>query len=128
MGAGAHVAVRCARPLPGHGDDPLAAPGGGGAGASGGAVMDFYAVLDQVLDLLRQRGRVTYRALKRQFELDDDVLEDLKEEIIEAHRLAIDEEGKVLVWTGDAAPVPPPAAVPAPPPERPPLAYTPTHL
>lgn len=27
--------------------------------------MDFYAVLDQVLDLLRQRGRVTYNALKR---------------------------------------------------------------
>src|SRR5262245_39885950 len=90
--------------------------------------MDFYAVLDQVLDLLRQRGRVTYRALKRQFDLDDAVLEDLKAEIIEAHRLAIDEEGKVLVWTGDAAPVPPPAAVPSPPPEPPPHAYTPTHL
>ena len=90
--------------------------------------MDFYAVLDQVLDLLRQRGRVTYRALKRQFDLDDAVLEDLKAEIIEAHRLAVDEEGKVLVWTGDAAPVPPPAAVPAPPQERPPLDYTPKYL
>ena len=33
--------------------------------------MDFYAVLDQVLDLLRQRGRVTYKDLKRQFGLDD---------------------------------------------------------
>ena len=32
------------------------------------------------------------------------------------------------MWTGDAAPGPPPAAVPAPPQERPPLAYTPTHL
>ena len=31
--------------------------------------MDFYAVLDQVMDLLRQRGRVTYRALKLQFKL-----------------------------------------------------------
>jgi class 3 adenylate cyclase/tetratricopeptide (TPR) repeat protein len=90
--------------------------------------MDFYAVLDQVLDLLRQRGRVTYRALKRQFDLDDAVLEDLKAEIIQAHGMAVDEEGRVLVWTGDAAPVPPPAAVPAPPLERPPLAYTPTHL
>ncbi|MGH8069477.1 MAG: ATP-binding protein [Candidatus Entotheonellia bacterium] len=90
--------------------------------------MDFYAVLDQVLDLLRQRGRVTYRALKRQFDLDDAALEDLKAEIIEAHRLAVDAEGKVLVWTGDAASMPPPAAVPAPPPERPPLAYTPKHL
>ena len=32
--------------------------------------MDFYAVLDQAVDLLRQRGRVTYRALKLQFQLD----------------------------------------------------------
>jgi class 3 adenylate cyclase/tetratricopeptide (TPR) repeat protein len=94
----------------------------------GGVRMDFYAILDQVLDLLRQRGRVTYRALKRQFDLDDAVLEDLKAEIIEAHRLAVDEEGRVLVWTGNAAPVPPSAAVPTVPPERPPLDYTPTHL
>jgi hypothetical protein len=72
--------------------------------------MDFYATLDQVLDLLRQRGRVTYRALKRQFDLDDALLEDLNAEIVEAQRLALDEEGKVLVWTGDAAPVPPAAA------------------
>ena len=46
--------------------------------------MDFYSLLDDVLELLRRRGRVTYRALKRQFHLDDDVLDDLKEEIIKA--------------------------------------------
>jgi hypothetical protein len=40
--------------------------------------MDFYTVLDQTVDLLRQRGRVTYRALKLQFQLDDDQLEALK--------------------------------------------------
>jgi len=28
--------------------------------------MDFYVVLDQVVHLLRRRGRVSYRALKRQ--------------------------------------------------------------
>jgi hypothetical protein len=44
--------------------------------------MGFYDVLDQVLDLLRRRGRVTYRALKREFQLDDAFLEDLKEELI----------------------------------------------
>jgi hypothetical protein len=33
--------------------------------------MDFYDVLDQVVDLLRRRSRVTYRALKLQFKLDD---------------------------------------------------------
>ena len=46
--------------------------------------MDFYAVLDQVVDLLRQRGRVTYRALKLQFTLDDDQLEALKDELLYA--------------------------------------------
>ena len=43
--------------------------------------------------------------LKREFELDDDYIDDLKTEIIDAKRLAADEDGKVLVWTG-AAPVP----------------------
>jgi hypothetical protein len=33
--------------------------------------MGFYEVLDQLVALLRQRGRVTYRALKREFQLDD---------------------------------------------------------
>src|SRR5262249_24443933 len=62
--------------------------------------MNFYEVLDQVVALLRQRGRLTYRALKYQFQLDDDGLEALKEELIQAHRLAEDEDGKVLVWVG----------------------------
>ena len=49
----------------------------------GGYSMDFVAVVDQVIALLRQRGRVAYRTLKRQFQLDDEALEDLK---IETHR------------------------------------------
>src|SRR5262249_20013098 len=48
----------------------------------GGYGMDFYAVLDQAIDLLRQRGRLTYRVLKLQFQLDNDALEILKEELI----------------------------------------------
>ena len=48
--------------------------------------MDFVAVVDQVIALLRQRGRVAYRTLKRHFQLDDEALEDLKEELIEAER------------------------------------------
>ena len=63
-------------------------------------MMDFYEVLDQILTLLRGRGRVTYRALKRQFNLDDALLEDLKEELIYGQQLAVDEDGRVLVWTG----------------------------
>ena len=43
--------------------------------------MEFYEVLEYVLDLLQRHGRVTYRALKRQFHLDDDYIEDLKAEL-----------------------------------------------
>src|SRR5712691_8413560 len=69
---------------------------------AGGCPMDFYAILDQVFALLRQRQRVTYRALKVQFQLEDDALEALKEELIEAQHLAADEAGRILVWIGDA--------------------------
>ena len=62
--------------------------------------MTFEELLDQAIDLLQRRGRLTYRTLKRQFQLDDDVLEDLKEEIIYGQRLAVDEDGRVLIWTG----------------------------
>src|SRR5215813_7966214 len=74
--------------------------------------MDFYAVLDQVLALLRQRGRVSYRALKRQFDLDEAYLDDLKVEIIEVAQCAVDQEGTMLVWTGGAE-VPSTPIVPA---------------
>jgi predicted ATPase/class 3 adenylate cyclase len=63
--------------------------------------MGFYEVVDQIVDLLRRRGRVTYRALKREFQVDDAFLEDLKAELITAQRLAIDEQGEVLVWAGE---------------------------
>jgi class 3 adenylate cyclase/predicted ATPase/energy-coupling factor transporter ATP-binding protein EcfA2 len=64
--------------------------------------MTFDEILTQVLELLQREKRVSYRALKRRFDLDDEYLEDLKDEIIKAKRLAMDEEGFVLVWTGDA--------------------------
>jgi class 3 adenylate cyclase len=51
---------------------------------------------------LQSKQRVSYRALKRQFALDDDYLEDLKAELIKAERVATDEDGDVLVWTGGA--------------------------
>jgi len=62
--------------------------------------VDFVAVLDQVIALLHQRGRLTFPTLQRQFQLDDAALDDLKDELIYGQRLAVDEEGRVLVWTG----------------------------
>src|SRR4029453_4778293 len=89
--------------------------------------MTFDEVLSQVQELLQREHRVSYRGLKRRFALDDDYLEDLKEELIGAKRLATDEAGRFLVWTGDQAPSPavsgfsshPSPAAPAesPPPE-----------
>src|SRR5262245_18708300 len=70
--------------------------------------MEFYEVFERVVDLLRRQGRVSYRALKRQFALDDDYLEDLKTELIAAKRLAVDEQGTVLVWIGESTTTAPP--------------------
>jgi len=64
--------------------------------------MTFEEVLNQALAMLQRQGRVSYRALKRQFGLDDAYLEDLKAEIIAVHQLAVDQDGTMLVWTGDA--------------------------
>ncbi|MBI3302813.1 MAG: AAA family ATPase, partial [Deltaproteobacteria bacterium] len=64
--------------------------------------MTFDEILAQVRELLEREGRVAYRILKRRFELDDEDLEDLKADLIDAKRVAIDEEGKVLVWAGSA--------------------------
>jgi predicted ATPase/class 3 adenylate cyclase len=93
--------------------------------------MTFEEILDQAIALLQRRGRLTYGALKRQFQLDDAYLEDLKNELIEGQRLAADEEGRVLVWIGEGAAAP--ARTPAPPGpvaggQARPIAYTPRHL
>jgi class 3 adenylate cyclase/predicted ATPase len=86
--------------------------------------MTFEEIVDQALAMLQRRGRVAYRTLKRQFNLDDDALQDLKAEIIKAQWLAVDEDGEVLVWTGGQAP----AAEPAREQGRSPRSYTPAHL
>jgi class 3 adenylate cyclase len=88
--------------------------------------MDFVAVVDQVIALLRQRGRVAYRTLKQQFQLDDEALEDLKIELIDSQRVAADEQGTVLVWAGEPALSPAPVATSAP--AAAPLGYTPSYL
>jgi Adenylate and Guanylate cyclase catalytic domain len=86
--------------------------------------MAFDEILAQVLALLQREKRLSYRAVKVRFALDDDHLEALKDEIIEAKQLAVDEHGKVLVWTGSAASLPPPA----PASEHTPRTYTPPYL
>ena len=99
--------------------------------------MEFYELLDQLVDILRNRGRVSYRALKLQFHVDDDYLEAVKEELTEVLELAVDQDGKMLVWTGkdqsapEATPIQSksaPAPAPATAQAHEPLSYTPQHL
>src|SRR5215218_7177862 len=99
--------------------------------------MDYDAVLAQVVALLQQEQRVAYRILKRRLQLDDETLEDLKDDMIYAKKLAMDEDGRVLVWVGGqiSASAPPPvpatpepASALAPDQAREPRSYTPRHL
>jgi hypothetical protein len=89
--------------------------------------MDYEAVLAQVLELLQREKRLSYRVLKRRLGVDDDELEDLKEDLIYAKKLAVDEGGHVLVWTGNAT-AEPPTVSPSRAPAQAPLAYTPLYL
>jgi class 3 adenylate cyclase/predicted ATPase len=110
--------------------------------------MTFDELLEQVLVLLQRDGRVAYRVLKRRFSIDDEYVEDLKADLIDAKRVAMDEDGKVLVWVGAAPVLSTEFRVPSPPQSptpntqhltvvssqlsvvssQPPSAYTPLHL
>src|SRR2546422_5225760 len=73
-----------------------------GSQRSGVPAMDYDALVAKVIELLQREKRVPYRALKRRFDVDDDYIEDLKIDLIEAKRLAVDENDRILVWIGDA--------------------------
>src|SRR5499426_3678308 len=90
--------------------------------------MTFEEILDQATAMLQRRGRLTYSTLKRQFQLDDAALDDVKNELIEGQRLAVDERGNVLVWTGDTASGAAPATAPTLVQTQAPLTYTPAYL
>ena len=98
--------------------------------------MDFLEVVKQTREALQREGRITYRALKRQFALDDEALDDLKYELIEGQEVARDKDGKMLVWTGSLASEkqnPLDSGQTLDPRlndsrHRPPIAYTPAHL
>ena len=80
--------------------------------------MSFEEILDQALAMLQRRGRVTYRTLQRQFNLDDAALEDLKEALLYAHPHVADDPGHGLRWRGETTSTPPPvSSTPQPAPQ-----------
>src|SRR3989475_10048017 len=90
--------------------------------------MEFEEILEQVITLLQHQGRISYGALKRRFQLDDDYLDDLKIELMEAQRLAVDENGRILVWIGDQGAAPLPSAQPVKDTDQAPVSYAPLYL
>jgi class 3 adenylate cyclase/tetratricopeptide (TPR) repeat protein len=90
--------------------------------------MTFEEIRDQATAMLQRRGRLTYGTLKRQFQLDDAALDDLTDELIYGQRVAADEDGRVLVWTGAEISAPHLTAPPVGSQDRVPLAYTPPYL
>src|SRR5215510_9162521 len=88
---------------------------------SGGSAVTFDDILAQIIDLLKRQGRVSYSALKRRFDLDDDYLNDLKDEILFTSPQIVDEGGRGLVWVGEQ----PAASAPLPVPETPVLTSAP---
>ena len=90
--------------------------------------MTFNEVLSQTIAMLHQHGRVSYRALKRQFGIDDEYLADLTEALLFAHPQAIDEGGRGFVWRDTPESAPFTAASPTALPQQAPLTYTPAYL
>ena len=59
--------------------------------------MTFEEILDQAIAMLQRRGRVTYRTLKRQFQLDDaSSRRPSRTNSSRSQPLAVDERGSVL--------------------------------
>ncbi len=90
--------------------------------------MKFSEVIEQAGDLLQRRGRLSYRTLRMEFDLDDEQLDVLKEQLIDIEELATDKDGKMLVWTGDGQAATPSQLAPSQPQSQSPAAYTPPHL
>ena len=97
--------------------------------------MKFSEMVDQARALLQRTGKITYRTLKREFDLDDEALADLKDELLFSDPQVKEEGERGLVWTG-ATPVPSSKfQVPSQDsklrtlnPELSPVSYTPPHL
>jgi hypothetical protein len=68
--------------------------------------MTFEELLDQAIAMLQRRGRVTYRAPQHQFALDEDILADLKVELLYAHPQVRDDAGQELLWMSEPVPAP----------------------
>ncbi len=87
--------------------------------------MSFLETVEAARAFLERNERVSLRALQREFDLDDDELDDLIEELVEIQRVAV-REGRAIARAGNSPPNPAPSG--ASEPDRDPRTYTPKHL
>ena len=85
--------------------------------------MKFSDIVKETKEWLQRDGRLAYRTLKMEFDLNDEQLDVLKEQLIDTEELANDKDGKMLVWTGDGASAS--ASQPLTPTSQAPASYTP---
>jgi tetratricopeptide (TPR) repeat protein len=64
--------------------------------------MSFFDTAARAKSYLREHGRISVGGLRREFDLDDEGLEQLVEELVDVQQVAV-REGKVLSWVGVAA-------------------------
>src|SRR5262245_43495476 len=88
--------------------------------------MNLLDVVREVRRHLEESGRLSLRMLRRQFELDDDALKEVIEELVDVQGVARREE-KALAWSGTATGEPRRTEVATSPAARDPLSYTPKH-
>jgi len=88
----------------------------------------FSEIVDRAGELLQRKGRISYRALRREFELEDDALDDLTKELVEVLEVAEYKDGEILVWNGDGAGAATATTSSSPLNTQAPSSYTPHHL
>ncbi len=81
------------------------------------AAVSFIETVERARALLKRNGRLSLRALQREFDLGDEVLGELIEELVDIQRVAV-RDGRALAWAGNV----PPAPTETPEPERDPRA------
>jgi hypothetical protein len=89
--------------------------------------MTFEEILDQAIAMLQRRGRLTYSTLKLQFQLEDEQLAVLRDELLYSQPHVVDDAGRGLVWTGAPGTTPAAPAAPVETPARVPLGLRSPH-
>ena len=89
--------------------------------------MSFIETIERARALLERNSRLSLRALQREFDLDDETLEELVDELVDVQQVAV-RDGKVIGWAGHTASAATPGPDPTSESARDPRDYTPKHL